>query len=145
MAARRTTEPRPLPTFDPVPSARFGLEVLDRSKARRALIGRVAMWYWLADEADHEYTKDVDFAVPRASLPAILEILQQTGAEVLPLTIGGVHARVAQQGIRTDFIDRSARSGVICSLSISTRSAPPKRRTTGSKGFPSRPPSTSSP
>ena len=108
MAARRTTEPRPLPTFDPVPSARFGLEVLDRSKARRALIGRVAMWYWLADEADHEYTKDVDFAVPRASLPAILEILQQTGAEVLPLTIGGVHARVAQQGIRTDFIDRSS-------------------------------------
>jgi hypothetical protein len=42
-----------------VPSAQFGLEVLDRSKSRRALIGRVAMWYWLDDEADHEYTKDV--------------------------------------------------------------------------------------
>ena len=69
LAARRKAKPRPLPTFDPVPSAQFGLEILDRSKSRRALIGRVAMWYWLDDEADHEYTKDVDFAVPQVSIP----------------------------------------------------------------------------
>jgi hypothetical protein len=89
LAARRTAKPRPLPTFDPVPSAQFGLEILDRSKSRRALIGRVAMWYWLDDEADHEYTKDVGFAVPQVSIPSILEVLHQTDAEVSQLTIGG--------------------------------------------------------
>jgi hypothetical protein len=108
MASRRKTQPRPLPAFDPVPSARFGVEILERSKSRRALIGRVAMWYWLDDEADHEYTKDVDFAVPQASVPSILQVLHQTGAEVSQLTIGGVHARMPRQGIRADFIDRSS-------------------------------------
>ena len=108
MAARRKAKPRQIPTFDPVPSAQFGLEILDRSKSRRALIGRVAMWYWLDDEADHEYTKDVDFAVPQANIPSILEVLHQTDAEVSQLTIGGVNARISKQGVRTDFIDRSS-------------------------------------
>ncbi len=66
------------------------------------------MWYWLDDMADHEYTKDVDFAVPRASLPAILDVLRGTEAEVSQLSIGGVSARIATRGIRTDFIDRSS-------------------------------------
>lgn len=108
MASRRKAQPRPLPAFDPVPSARFGLEILDRSKSRHALIGRVAMWYWLDDEADHEHTKDVDFAVPQASVPSIVHVLHQTGAEVSQLTIGGVNARIPKQGIRADFIDRSS-------------------------------------
>lgn len=108
MASRRKSQPRPLPTFDPVPSATFGVEILNRSKSRRALIGKVAMWYWLDDEADHEYTKDVDFAVPRASVPAILDVLGQTDAEVSQLGIGGINARITRRGIRTDFIDRSS-------------------------------------
>jgi hypothetical protein len=108
LATRRKAKPRPLPTFDPVPSAQFGLEILDRSRSPRALIGRVAMWYWLDDEADHEYTKDVDFAVPQASVPSILEVLHQTDAEVSQLTIGGVNARISKQGVRADFIDRSS-------------------------------------
>ncbi len=66
------------------------------------------MWYWLDDEADHEYTNAVAFAVPQASIPSILEVLHQTGAEVSQLTIGGVHARISEQGVRTDFIDRSS-------------------------------------
>jgi hypothetical protein len=61
LAARRTAKPRPLPTFDPVPSAQFGLEILDRSKSRRALIGRPALFFrtfrnfqWLLrGERDH--------------------------------------------------------------------------------------------
>jgi len=65
------------------------------------------MWYWLEDLADHEYTKDVDFAVPQASIPAILKRLQKTNAKVSQLYIGGVNAQLADQGIRTDFIDRS--------------------------------------
>jgi hypothetical protein len=107
MASRRKSQPRPLPTFDPVPSANFGVEVLNRSKSRRALIGKIAMWYWLDDEADHEFTKDVDFAVPQASVPAILDVLRQTDAEVSQLNIGGINARITPRGIRTDFIDRS--------------------------------------
>ena len=63
-------------------SAQFGLEIVDRSKSRRVLIGRVAMWYWLDDEGDHDYTKDVDFAVPQVSIPSIFEVLHQTDAEV---------------------------------------------------------------
>ncbi len=107
MASRRKSPPRPL-AFDPVPSASFGVEILDRSKAPRALIGRVAMWYWLDDEADHELTKDVDFAVPQESLPAIVSTLRETEAEVSQLVIGGVNARIVRRGIRTDFIDRSS-------------------------------------
>jgi hypothetical protein len=107
MASRRKSPPRPL-TFDPVPSTSFGVEILNRSKAPRALIGRVAMWYWLDDEADHEFTKDVDFAVPQASVPSILSALRETGAEVSQLTIGGINARIAKRGIRADFIDRSS-------------------------------------
>jgi hypothetical protein len=37
---------------------------LGRTESRLALIGKVAMWYWLDDEADSEYTKKVDFARP---------------------------------------------------------------------------------
>lgn len=66
------------------------------------------MWYWLDDEADHEYTKDVDFAVPQASVPSILDVLRQTDAEVSQLTIGGVNARIAKRGIRAGFIDRAS-------------------------------------
>src|SRR3954465_8474735 len=107
LATRRTAKTPPLPTSDPGPSRQCGLEGPDPSKSRRALIGRVAMWYWLDDEADHEHTKDVDFAVPQASIPSILEALHQTDAAVSQLTIGGVNARISKQGVRTDFIDRS--------------------------------------
>ncbi len=107
MASRRKSPPRSL-AFDPVPSASFGVEILDRSKVPRALIGPLAMWYWLDDEADHELTKDVDFAVPQESLPAIVSTLRETEAEVSQLVIGGVNARIVRRGIRTDFIDRSS-------------------------------------
>jgi hypothetical protein len=107
LAARRKATAPPFLTFDPVPSARFGLEILDRSQSRRALIGNTAVWYWIDDEADHEQTKNAAFAVPQASIPSILEVLHQTDAEVSQLTIGGVNARISIQGIRADFIDRS--------------------------------------
>jgi hypothetical protein len=66
------------------------------------------MWYWLDDEADHEHTKDVGFAIPQASAPSILAVLHQTDAEVSQLAIGGINARISKQGIRADFIDRSS-------------------------------------
>jgi hypothetical protein len=85
----------------------FGLEILDRSHSRRALIGNVAVWYWLDDETEHEFTKSVGFAVPQASVSTILEALRQTAAEVSQFSFGGIQARIDQRGIRTNFIDRS--------------------------------------
>jgi hypothetical protein len=107
MASRRKSPPRRL-AFDPVPSTSFGVEVLHRSKAPGALIGKVAMWYWLDDEADHEFAKEVDFAVPQASVPSIVDTLRETEAEVSQLVIGGINARIARRGILADFIDRSS-------------------------------------
>ena len=107
MASRRKSPPRRI-VFDPAPSAIFGVEILNRSKVPRALIGRVAMWYWLDDEADHEFTKGVDFAVPQASMPSSLDALRETEAEVSQLVIGGINARISQRGILADFIDRSS-------------------------------------
>jgi len=106
MAPRRAKAPK-LPTFDPVPSTEFGLQILRDAKARHTLIGKVAMWYWLEDMANHEFTKGADFAVPRSSIPPILQRLHATEAKVSQLSIGGVNAQVPEKGIRTDFIDRS--------------------------------------
>jgi hypothetical protein len=56
-----------LPAFDPNPPARFGYDVLTEAGARFALIGQVAMWVLLRP-AEHELTKDVDFAVPASAV-----------------------------------------------------------------------------
>ncbi len=108
MAPRRRKTTDDLATFDPKPSLRFGSEVLGDLKTGHALIGKVAMWYWLENPADHEYTKDVDFAVLHASVPAIIEKLRTSGMQVRPLAIGGVNALSEALGIRADFIDRSS-------------------------------------
>jgi len=108
MAPRRRKTTDDLATFDPKPSLRFGSKVLGDLQAEHALIGKVAMWYWLENPADHEYTKDVDFAVTRASMPAIIEKLRASHVQVRPLAIGGVNALSETAGIRADFIDRSS-------------------------------------
>lgn len=108
MAPRRRKTTDHLATFDPKPSLRFGSKVLGELKAEHALIGKVAMWYWLENTADHEYTKDVDFAVLRESMPAIIEKLSASNVQIRPLSIGGVNAISETAGIRADFIDRSS-------------------------------------
>jgi hypothetical protein len=108
MAPRRRRTTAELGTFDPKPSLHFGAKILGDLKTEHALIGKVAMWYWLENPADHEYTKDVDFAVPRASLPALVEKLGAAGVQVRQLAIGGVNAMSEATGIRADFIDRSS-------------------------------------
>ncbi|MBI5496939.1 MAG: hypothetical protein HY904_18130 [Deltaproteobacteria bacterium] len=67
------------------------------------------MWHWLDDPGDHEYTKDVDFAVGRDVTPAVVERLRSSAdATVRLLPIGGVNARIDSSGIRADFVDRSS-------------------------------------
>ncbi len=108
MAPRRRRTTADFATFDPKPSLRFGAKILGDLNTEHALIGKVAMWYWLENPADHEYTKDVDFAVPHASMPALVEKLHAAEMQVRPLSIGGVNAMSESAGIRADFIDRSS-------------------------------------
>ncbi len=60
-----------LPVFDPNPSGRFVHDVLNKTGVRGILIGRLAVWVWLAEEKKHEFTKDMDIAVTREDLQRI--------------------------------------------------------------------------
>jgi hypothetical protein len=91
-----------LPAFDPNPSARFGYDVLTETGARFALIGKVAMWV-LLPAAEHEFTKDADFAVPASAVEPLRALLSRRGIAARTLPIGGLAVRHGQ--IRVDFID----------------------------------------
>lgn len=108
MAPRRQRAASDLPAFDPKPSLEFGARLLESLKTEYALIGKVAMWYWLDNPSDHEYTKDVDFAVPLEATPAIIAKLRAANVSLRMLAIGGVNADIDAQGVRADFIDRGS-------------------------------------
>ncbi len=94
---------RGLPAFDPNPSARFACDLLREVNIPFALIGRVAMWTMLpADE--HQFTKDVDFAVPRSAASIIASALARRKIAPRPLSIGGLAVRT--DDLRVDFIDQ---------------------------------------
>ena len=99
----KTSVPIELPAFDPRPSARFGADVLREAGQPFALIGKVAVWAHLPPGA-HEFTKDVDFAVPEGAIEPIKAVLARRGIVPRPLPIGGLAVREAD--VRVDFIDR---------------------------------------
>jgi hypothetical protein len=99
----KTPEPIELPLFDPKPSARFGAELLRELGQPFALIGKVAMWAHLPPAA-HEFTKDVDYAVPTRAIEPLKEALARRGIVPRLLSIGGLAVR--EGDIRVDFIDR---------------------------------------
>jgi len=92
-----------LAPFDPEDSARFGLSILEDSGAHFALAGRIAVWVYVPPNRQVN-TKDVDFAVPHADMPAVLKAAGQSGLPFRPLEIGGIAFR--QKGVFLDFIDR---------------------------------------
>jgi hypothetical protein len=92
-----------LPAFDPAPSARAGVEILERAGVGYALIGRVAVWLYLPPE-QHTYTKDVDFAVFHADLGRIAKASAEKGYRPKPLSIGGFAIRGRR--VTVDFVDR---------------------------------------
>lgn len=50
--------------FDPNPSLKFAVKLFrDANISMFALIGKLAMWVYMEDESQHEFTKDVDFAL----------------------------------------------------------------------------------
>ena len=99
------TKRKKFQTFDPNPSLRFALRLfLKAGITEFALIGKLAMWAYLEDESQHEFTKDVDFAV---FLNESYKIEQQASAQKLNynhLHIGGIGIR--EKGINIDCIDR---------------------------------------
>ncbi len=92
-----------LPRFDPNPSAQFAIDVLREINTPFALIGRIAIWALLPEE-EHEFTKDIDFAVPLRAIEPLRSALIQRGIIPKDLTIGGLGVR--SKTIRVDFIDR---------------------------------------
>lgn len=103
---RRVTTPKTLEVFDPRRSAEVASELLARTAAPHALIGRLAVWAYVP-VAEQQMTKDIDFAVPAARIADLEAAARSTGLEVRPLRIGGIAARSAE-GVRIDFIHRAA-------------------------------------
>lgn len=99
------TKTKDFQVFDPNPSLRFALKLfLKTGISRFALIGKLAMWVYMEDESQHEYTKDVDFAVFLRESGKIEAELSGQGSEYKHLRIGGIGIR--EKGINIDFIDR---------------------------------------
>jgi len=104
----RKTGARVLPAFDPAPSGAFAASVLKDAKAPGALIGRLAVWAWLPDSSQHEFTKDLDVAIPPGHAAAIRDEIERRGVATRPLPIGGVNASDESAGIKVDFIERTS-------------------------------------
>lgn len=99
-----------VPRFDPEPSIERALAILERAGVPFALAGRLAVWVWVPPE-DQELTKDVDFAVPAAHMPAVEAAAREMGLDLLPLAIGGFGVR--DGSTRIDFIDRRVEYAVL--------------------------------
>ncbi len=97
------------PFFDPNPSINFALELLSKAGlSQYALIGKLAMWIHIDDESQHEFTKDVDFAVLLKDASHIEEEASRQGVNYKHLYIGGIAIRDfdGETQINVDFIDR---------------------------------------
>jgi len=95
--------PRELPRFDPAESLRLGLELLKEADVPFALAGRLAVWTYVPPAA-HQFTKDVDFAVPYGHTDRVAAAARDHGYEVSELSIGGYGVRARK--LLVDFIDR---------------------------------------
>ena len=99
------TESKRFKTFDPNPSLKYALQLLEEANISKfALIGKLAMWVHMEDESQHEYTKDVDFAILMADTPKLEMVLAKHDMNFRFLRIGGIGIR--ESGINIDFIDR---------------------------------------
>ncbi len=93
-----------IPSFDPNPSLKAAVQLLnDLGITEFALIGRVATWLYLPEDA-HQFTKDVDIAILTTKIASIEAALKTRGYQVYQLSIGGVAVR--EPDFFVDFIDR---------------------------------------
>lgn len=91
------------PAFDPGPSLKLAIELLESAKASFALAGRLAVWTYVPT-AGQQYTKDVDFAVKVQDGPSLRGAAVERGYEVTDLGIGGIGVKAP--GAFIDFVDR---------------------------------------
>jgi len=99
------TKSKKFKTFDPNPSLKYALQLLEEATITKySLIGKLAMWVYLEDESQHQYTKDVDFAILLNDSKKLEEVITKKGIPFQILLIGGIAIR--DQGINIDFIDR---------------------------------------
>ncbi|MDM8523744.1 nucleotidyl transferase AbiEii/AbiGii toxin family protein [Desulfococcaceae bacterium HSG8] len=92
-------------TFDPNPSLKYALQLLNEANISKfSLIGKLAMWVHLEDESQHQYTKDVDFAILLNDISKLEEVVSKKCKSFRYLQIGGIGIR--EEGISIDFIDR---------------------------------------
>ncbi len=99
---------RNLPEFNPGPSGELVSEIFRELGVSGALIGRLAVWAWLPETADHAFTKDLDVAVSGASLYDIRRFASGKPFKTADLPIGGINISSPEDNINVDFIDRSA-------------------------------------
>ena len=95
--------PKELPRFDPEPSLKIGLELLEAAGVPFALAGRLAVWTYVPPSGQ-QFTKDVDFAVPYEHTERVAAVARERGYRVVELSIGGAGIRAGRVSI--DFIDR---------------------------------------
>lgn len=94
--------------FNPAPSGKFARRVLHELGIKGALIGRMAVWSWIPDEGQHQYTKDVDIAVRQEDLVKIKEWIYKQNLPSRELIIGGINVYDPNSNINVDFIDRAS-------------------------------------
>ena len=107
MSYRKRSGKVKVPSFDPEPSGRFAGRVLAETRTPGALIGRVALWVWLEDLSQHPFTKDLDIAIGRTSMPLVKTWLDRQNLRTRDLSIGGVNVQYPESGVNVDFIDRT--------------------------------------
>ncbi len=111
---KRIMKRPPIPKFDPDPSGNFAGKVLTGVNAKGALIGRLAVWAWIPDTAEHAVTKDVDIAVSISDLKRICSWLEKERIKCRELEIGGIN--VDLPGVNVDFITRYCEEGNLSPL-----------------------------
>ena len=127
-----------LTPFDPNPSIERALDLLEAANVPFALAGRLAVWAAVPAD-DHEYTKDVDFAVPHEHMGELERLARERGFAIHPLAIGGFAIRTDE--VRVDFIDRHIDFGSLFADGVEQALARGTRiHTTGGKAVPVVPP-----
>ena len=97
------------PKFDPEKSGEVADRIMTESNTKGILIGRLAIWAWLSDDAGNQaYTKDMDIAVSKRDFPAILAYLANKLYKTRQLPIGGVNVASKEEGVSIDFIHRGS-------------------------------------
>lgn len=98
------------PKFDPEKSGIIANQIMANSGIKGILIGRLAIWAWLSDDAGRQaYTKDMDIAISKKDFPAILAYLADKPYKIRQLPIGGINVVSGEEGVCIDFIHRGSK------------------------------------